>query len=136
MDEIKRFDPFLKQELTASAVWKRSRLMVIDGDAVLRETLQAALAEHYEVISRPYGSGLITQLAALQPGLLILDASGSSRQADDLCRKIRAHPVLRSLPVLFMTSGQDDDYHIAKPFEAEDLLERIEVVLNSQPSSN
>lgn len=136
MDEIKRFDPFLKQELPAAAAWKRSRLMIVDGDSTQREALKTALEDHYEVLCRPYGAGLISELASLLPGLLILDVSVKSPEAAALCKKIRAHHLLRSLPILFMTSGKSDDYHIAKPFEVPELLARIEVVFDSQPSPN
>ena len=147
MDEIRGFDPFLNREFSRAAAAKRLRLMVIDDNRAWRDALKASLSPAYEVICRPQGEDALKDIAERQPGLLILDVSRPGRAGSDLCQKIRAHPTLNSLPILFMTARQDgaaiaeglgagSDYFIAKPFEISALEERVEMLLNGQPSPN
>ena len=147
MDELKKFDPFLKLESSRAADAKRLRLMVIDDDRALRETLKAALAPPFQVVCRPQGEEAIEELAEFQPGLLILDIGAPGETGAGLRRKIRAHPRLHGLSILCMTARPENDpgasapgagaeYIIAKPFEVAALRERIEVLLDGQPSPN
>ena len=147
MDELKRFDPFLKPASSRAADAKRLRLMVIDDDRALREALKDALAPPYEVVCRPQGEDSIRELAERQPGLLILDIGVPGETGAELRRKIHAHPRLHGLPILCMTArpgddagaaglGAGSDYFIAKPFELSALRDRIATLLDGQLSPN
>lgn len=138
MDEIKKFDPFLEQRRDPASEWNPSRVMVVDNDPALRKTLKAGLEPDYEVFCLPHGGGVLGEIEARRPGLLLLDLGLPGGAGAELRGKIRAHAALSSLPILFMTAGHGagGDYYISKPFELEALRERIEMLLDSQPSPN
>ncbi len=138
MDEIRKFDPFLEPRRDPDTEWNPARVMVVDDDPAAREALKACLEPGYEVFCLPCGDGVLAGLEKHRPGLLILELGAPGGRSAELCRAIRAHEGLSGLPILFLTAGPGavGDYFIAKPFEPEALLERVELLLRSRPSPN
>ena len=114
------------------------RLLVVDDDANLRESLRFALAcEGYSVSVAEDGRGALQAVAATPPDLVVLDLQMPEMDGIEVCRRIREGS---SLPVIMLTARQGvssrvqgldsgaDDY-LVKPFALEELLARIRALL-------
>ena len=80
------------------------------------------------------------QAILLKPSLVLMDVRMPGMDGLATCRKLKAHPALRSTPVIFLTAANDlaerlegfaagaVDY-IGKPFEIQEVLARVGVHL-------
>jgi DNA-binding response OmpR family regulator len=84
--------------------------------------------------SRPYD--LITDAEADRPSLFILDLMLPELDGFQLCRNIRAHPVMRDIPILILTArtAEEDrnramesgaNLYITKPFNPPALIAAV-----------
>ena len=90
----------------------------------------------YEVLVATSSERALTRLAHIQPDLILLDINMPGLDGYETCRRLKADPRWREVPVLFLTA-QDDagdklrgfeagavDY-ITKPLLAEEVLARV-----------
>ncbi|MYW89722.1 response regulator transcription factor [Amycolatopsis rubida] len=116
------------------------RLLVVDDDADVRESLQRGLEfEGYEVAAAESGAAALAAVSGTgKPDLVILDVMMPEVDGLETCRRIRAAG--ERLPVLMLTardalgdrvtgldSGADD--YLVKPFALEELLARVRALL-------
>jgi CheY-like chemotaxis protein len=96
----------------------------------------------YQVALAVDGQDALDQAEALLPDLVLLDAMLPKVHGFDACRRIKAGPRTRRIPVIMMTAiykgwrfAQDarDSYgasdYVEKPFRMDDLLQRMERAL-------
>lgn len=116
-------------------------ILVIDDDELVSQTLQRALKmyDYHVMVARSGIEGL--QLARRHPpDLFILDIIMPGADGYQVCRQIRGDPLLKDLPVLFLTAkGKDEDKiegfragaddYLSKPFNMEELQLRIQAIL-------
>jgi DNA-binding NtrC family response regulator len=113
-----------------------SLLMVVDDDAVARQTMQDILTEEgYEVMLANDGRDASEQLARRVPQLLLTDLEMPELNGERLIAHVRAeHP---GLPILVLTSRLVIDArreaerlgvtgYINKPIEIDTLLSAVE----------
>ncbi len=114
-----------------------SRVLVVDDDPVS--------ARYTEQVLRPAGfltsiccdpSDAYEAILRESPDLIILDVVIGSVDGFDLCRRVRSHPALQLVPIIFVTRRGDleqrvlglqvggNDY-LAKPFEPQELVARV-----------
>jgi DNA-binding response OmpR family regulator len=121
---------------------KENILLVEDEDA-LRTTLSDRLrGEGYVVDSAKDGEEGLEKVTTSPFDLLILDVMLPHRSGFDICRDIRQAGL--ATPILFLTARNElldkvvgfklggDDY-VTKPFEAAELMVRIEALLRRAP---
>ena len=77
---------------------------------------------------------------SLKPDLVLLDYRMPELNGDEVCREIKNDEAVKQIPVILMTASIEnamienirmmgaDDY-ILKPFEPEDLMEKIDKLL-------
>ena len=81
------------------------------------------------------------QALALQPGLILLDVRMPRVDGFTLCRRLKADPLVRDIPVIFLTAATDVDERlegfaaggvdfITKPFDPREVLARVGVHLS------
>ena len=114
----------------------KSTILVVEDDSNLRgalcDTLELA---GYDVSSTDQGQGALDKLANEQFGLLLSDLQMRPMNGHTLLKKVKA--MMPELPVLLMTAygtvqGAVEAMHegasdyLIKPFEADDLLERVQ----------
>ncbi|HLG52245.1 MAG TPA: diguanylate cyclase [Chloroflexota bacterium] len=118
------------------------RILVVDDDARVADVLTALLQiAGYEV-------EVATTLAAARSALpradlMILDLVLPDGSALDFCRQVRATPELARLPIIVLSghgtpsdrtrgleAGADD--YVAKPFDGEELLQRVHTLLHTR----
>jgi DNA-binding response OmpR family regulator len=116
------------------------RILIIEDDAGLAETLKAALeAENYSVVHADNGrEGL--RIASTEPfDLMLLDLVLPVLSGFEVCRKLRESHIMT--PLIFITGEKKEeidkvlglelggDDYITKPFGTRELIARIKAVL-------
>ena len=117
------------------------RILVVDDDAAVRESLRRALRlEGYDVELAADGSEALTRLESNgdDPDLVVLDVLMPNVDGLEVCRRLRRTG--HTLPVLMLTARDEvadrvagldagaDDY-VVKPFALEELLARVRALL-------
>jgi pilus assembly protein CpaE len=117
------------------------RILVVDDDDMMRKMTSTILTRHeFEVLNAENGRDALAQLETVKPDLILLDVMMPEMDGYEACRKIRADPATGMIPILMLTSlasieqkvkgfeaGADD--YLAKPYEVEELLARVNVLL-------
>jgi CheY-like chemotaxis protein len=121
------------------------RILVVDDEPEIRHLLEKALgARGFAIETAPDGEEALARVAARHPSLVLLDAMLPRIHGFEVARRLRADPRTREVPVIMMTAiyrgwrfAQDareaygaEDY-IEKPFRIDDVVARIEVVLEA-----
>ena len=126
----------------------RRTVLVVDDEPEIRLLLQRSLEKHgYAVETAVDGAEAIAKAEALVPDLVLLDAMLPKVHGFEACQRMKASPRCRHVPVIMMTAiyrgwrfAQDarDTYgaedYIEKPFRFEDVLRRIDAVLEATAS--
>ena len=114
---------------------KPSKILVADDDPAILDVMRMMLEfEGYEVVTTLNGDTVLNFDGGL-PDLLLLDIWMSGTDGRDLCRKLKADSRTSAIPVVLVSASKDieasameagaDDF-IAKPFEMNELLQKIE----------
>ena len=115
------------------------RILVVDDDRAVRESLRRSLAFNgYQVDLASDGQAALDAVVAQRPDAMVLDVMMPRLDGLEVCRRMRAGG--DDLPILVLTardavsdrvSGLDagaDDY-LPKPFALEELLARLRALL-------
>jgi two-component system phosphate regulon response regulator PhoB len=118
-----------------------ARIMVVEDEEALTTLLRYNLdAEGYDVETVARGDDADTRLKERIPDLVVLDWMLPGLSGIELCRRLRARPETRQLPIIMLTArGEEservrglatgaDDY-IVKPFSVPELLARVKGLL-------
>src|SRR6185312_11240849 len=118
-----------------------ARILIVEDEEALTLLLRYNLeAEGYEVETAASGDAAETLLKDGMPDLVVLDWMLPGPSGIELCRRLRARPATRQLPIIMLTArGEEsekvrglatgaDDY-IVKPFSVPELLARVRALL-------
>jgi two-component system, OmpR family, phosphate regulon response regulator PhoB len=117
------------------------RIMVVEDEEALTTLLRYNLdAEGYDVETVGRGDDADTRLKERVPDLVVLDWMLPGLSGIELCRRLRARPETRQLPIIMLTArGEENDRvggleagvddYVVKPFSARELLARIRAVM-------
>lgn len=115
-----------------------ARILVVEDSLTIQYIVQEALAQQgHAVISALDGEAALQLAIAEQPHIVLLDVILPKRNGYQVCRQLKATPETAMIPVVMITSKaqskdrrwgleQGADDYIAKPFDADDLLEVVE----------
>jgi PAS domain S-box-containing protein len=117
----------------------RPLILIVEDEPATREMLSDLLGDAgYGVVHAANGRAGLARIAAGGIDLVLLDLMLPDLNGWELCREVRAQETATYLPILMLTAmtrpshqqagfaaGADD--YIGKPFEAENLLNRVEV---------
>ena len=116
-------------------------ILVVEDEDALSTLLQYNLdKEGYDVVVAADGEEALTLVSERLPDIIILDWMLPKVSGIEVCRRLRARPDTRNLPIIMLTArgeesdrirGLDtgaDDY-IVKPFAMSELSARIRAVL-------
>lgn len=117
---------------------KPKKIMIADDDPGIVDAIEMLLEfEGYNVSSTVDGSTVLDMRDEL-PDLLLLDIWMSGDDGRDICRKLKSIPATKNIPVIMISASRDieqsardagaDDF-IAKPFEMNALLQKVESLL-------
>ena len=124
--------------MVSSNVTKRREILIVDDIPSNRELLQQTLEpQGYEIIAVPSGEIGLNIVQKARPDLILLDIiMAAGIDGFETCRRLKADPSTRDIPVIFITVRDDEasieegfeagavDY-ITKPFREKEVLLRI-----------
>lgn len=119
----------------------KKRILIVDDDPDILDVLRLTIPEEeYEVIEARDGLEALEKVYERPPDLIILDYIIPKLDGREVCQKLKKDVLLRHMPIIMLTGKGDvkdkvrgldagaDDY-IVKPFEPEELLARIRMIL-------
>ncbi len=113
-----------------------SVLVVDDNPTNLNLLIDYLTAVHFEVYAAEEGQSALDLLAYIEPDIILLDVMMPEMNGFETCRRLKALPATREIPVIFMTALTDTaskvqgfeaggvDY-ITKPVQYEEVLARL-----------
>ena len=118
-----------------------STVLVADDDPDLRDILRSVLeGAGFTVLEAADGEQALRAVRAHPPQLVILDYMMPALTGPQVCERLKQDVLLRHLPVVMLTGKSElqdkveginagaDDY-VVKPFEPQELLARVHMVL-------
>ena len=121
--------------MASVAVVKGGRILVVDDEPMLRETLGHLLAdEGYVVDVAVDGADALDRVHAAKPDAILLDLMMPGMNGRQFLQALRDDPAYRTIPVLIMTAVHGLEINLAsigasevveKPFQADDLLNKV-----------
>lgn len=116
-------------------------ILVAEDEPALAEIIEYLLSEAgYRVLLARDGDEAVAYLDDQQPDLFLLDVMMPGRDGFEVAREIRMHPRFEEAHILFLSARSDEasrrkgyadgaEQYITKPFDNDDLLDRIEELL-------
>lgn len=115
------------------------RILLVEDDPDLQALLKYALEkEGFGFEGTQTGRGALDLCLRTRPDLVLLDIMLPDCDGLDICKRIRSHPDLAQLPVIFLTArasetdrlvglelGADD--YVVKPFFVRELIARVKL---------
>ena len=123
-------------------IMKRKTILVVDDEVVNLDIL-SELLDRFDVIDVTSGEEALEILSKEKIDLILLDILMPGMDGYEVCRTVKADKSLRHIPIIFITSKNDDlsiehayeigasDY-ITKPFRHRELMARIGNALRIQ----
>ena len=124
----------------------KPKILIIDDDDFLIETIKSVLEQDYELLSAGTGEGIIDRLDSETPELIILDVNLPLIDGYEVCRTIKDSFDHDTIPVLFLSGINDlehrikgyevggEDY-ITKPFDGEELKAKIQTLIRHRQTT-
>ena len=115
-------------------------ILVVEDEQLLRRLLEYRLSKHYHVQTAANGEEALVRLNEAIPDLIISDIMMPKMDGFALQNELQAHKSMRTIPFIFLTAKADEesrlkgmrlgvDDYITKPFDIEQLLSRINLLL-------
>ena len=116
-------------------------LLIVEDDPALAELLVWSFeAEGYKVLQTPDGEEALLIAAETPPDAIILDWMIEQLSGIEVCRRLRRHPELASVPIIMLTArGEEEDRirgletgaddYVTKPFSPRELIARLAAVM-------
>ena len=125
---------------------RREKILTIDDDPDILDVLELTLSEQYDVMQAGNGSEGLKMLQLKNPDIIICDYMMPVMNGRDFCKAVKKDILLRHIPVIMLTgkgevhdriegieAGADD--YIVKPFDPNELLARIKMILKRTVSN-
>ncbi len=116
-------------------------ILVVEDEHTLRRLLEYRLSKQYTVKTAANGEEALERVAEAAPDLIVSDIMMPRMDGFALQASLQNQPAYRAIPFIFLTAKADDqsrmkgmrtgvDDYITKPFDIEQLLTRIERLLD------
>src|SRR5262245_37977638 len=124
-----------------------SRILIVDDTRANLDVLVGALRDRYRLSVAISGEGALRIIRNTPPDLILLDIMMPGMDGYEVCRRLKADPATREIPVMFLTAldqVQDKaaafevggaDY-VTKPFEILEVRARVESLLRAKTLSD
>ncbi|MBI3978433.1 MAG: response regulator [Chloroflexi bacterium] len=123
----------------------RKLVLVVDGYPPVRAVIRAIFEDDPSIdfVEAASAQESLDQVHQHRPDVILLDTELPDLDGLDLCRRLKADPVTRSIPVILMThewwlpgrqvlaeAGVDDS--IRKPFQIDHLMAKVHAALGAR----
>lgn len=124
----------------------KAKILVVDDEPISLKLLEAILAPEYVVLTALSGQDALKIIDEQDVDMVLLDIMMPGMHGLEVTKRLRADPNHSNIPIILITSlkrtedrikGQEvgaDDY-IAKPFDKNEVLARIKILLKRGHSS-
>jgi CheY-like chemotaxis protein len=112
-------------------------ILVVDDDDDVRSLIRAVVERRgYRVVTAADGAEALDLIARAAPDLVLLDVDLPGADGPAVCRRLKADPATRAIPVLVLTVDTREadrqrglaagaDGSVTKPFSPRSLLDRL-----------
>ncbi len=119
----------------------KRRILIVDDEPDLRAGIREILEwSGYEPAEASDGTQGLAQAARLRPDLILLDVTLPGLDGYEVCRRLKANPTTRQIPVMFLTGGEGAEVHrrateagavacLTKPFRLAAIVAAVEGAL-------
>jgi len=118
----------------------KKKIIIADDDAGIIDAVSIMLEmAGYDVVTTLNGGMLLNLQPGQYPDLILLDIWMSGEDGTEICRALKANEATRQIPVILFSASKEieqsafaagaDDF-LAKPFEMNDLLNKISAQVN------
>jgi len=118
-----------------------ARILIAEDEPDIRELVAFTLRfAGHEVVATSNGEEALHKASEYIPDIILMDVRMPRMTGYDACRAMKADPLLKSIPVVFLSAkGQDSEIqtgldagaeeYLLKPFAPDQLTERVKVIL-------
>lgn len=118
-------------------------VLVAEDQADLRDMITATLElSGHRVFSAADGQEAVEQAEEQRPDLIILDLHMPGLNGFEVCERLKAQEPFRSVPILIISAGGSREQiraslnagaqeYLAKPFELDHLIQRVDALLTT-----
>lgn len=118
-------------------------VLAVDDVAIILSRITDALGGRYDVVTVNSGARALKYLDKNKPDLILLDIRMPDLNGFDILKELQARPDRSDIPVIMLTGMEDKNSvmkgiefgvrdYILKPFVQNDLLERVQRVLEPE----
>lgn len=122
---------------------ERGTVLVVEDNDDIALYITALLEAHYEVRTAANGYEALLAAEELHPDLIVTDLMMPEMDGYELCNRVRNSELLCHIPIVVVTArGEDEDRiralengadaYLQKPFNAEELLMRVEKLIEQR----
>jgi len=117
-----------------------STILIVDDEPSARDTLEGLLfREDYELAFASSGPEALKRAAELTPDVILLDVMMPGMDGFEVCKRLRADPLVAQVPVILVTALDDrdsrlrgieagaDDF-VSKPYDRAELRARVRTI--------
>ena len=120
---------------------KRKRILLVDDEIDIIDILKFHLEkEGYDIITAQKGKEAVERAERFVPDLIVLDLMMPELDGISACRKIKADPITKHIPVIMLTAKSEEtdiilglefgaDDYITKPFSARVVVAKVRALL-------
>jgi DNA-binding response OmpR family regulator len=125
-------------------VQEKSKILAVDDNLINLAVIEELLGDQYNLITVSTGSDALKAAEEFRPDLILLDIMLEGMNGYEICRQIRKNSSLRHTKIIIVSAkameseriegyqtGADD--YVIKPFDGEELLEKIYNHLGQKP---
>jgi DNA-binding response OmpR family regulator len=121
---------------------EKKKILVVDDEVDLVKTIQFALElEGYKVLVSYNGEDALNQARKENPDLILLDIMLPKLDGYKVCRLLKFDEQYKHIPILMMTAKTQEkdklmgketgaNEYITKPFDMEELMEKVKKYLS------
>jgi two-component system response regulator RpaA len=117
-----------------------AKIIVVDDEVIVAQIIERALRREHQVWVFHSAIEAIKEARRIRPDLIVLDIVMPGLNGLEACRELRQDPVLKGVPILFLTAlsrvedriegfeaGADD--YLTKPFDVRELMLRVQAII-------
>jgi DNA-binding response OmpR family regulator len=118
---------------------RQMKILIVDDDSNARKMLNYTLTRRgYRVEEAGNGREALEKIAEDKPDIILLDAMMPIMDGFKTCRRLRANPDTRNIPIIFCTGTHIDkvkegkikvDDYMEKPLSIDKLCKKIDKIL-------
>jgi DNA-binding response OmpR family regulator len=120
--------------------------MVVDDDPDIIYSIKEGLYTEFEIICAESGKQCLKIMETEIPDIILLDIMMQDMSGWETFNQIREKPLLKNVPIVFITARTDEtsknagsflgDDYIEKPFTISSLKARIDKILNNKNTTD